>query len=214
MRYRKTEPENVRDMWFASMQSGGSPVLNYMRVCEGEPEIGAVYDEYDAVVTERHDAKNVVIKHVENVVADMHGNGSFSSTGKAVDIERMTFSEFRDSKYWDPYMKAMARRNFDSSFVDSWEVDDLEDCARISFDMPMEENVWWCSSPVCSGDIGHAEVFADNGGFVSLALDGEIAEGSIARFIEAVKTLEAMEQSGIAMEDGELRVDVRKGGEE
>lgn len=39
-------------------------------------------------------------------------------------------------------------------------------------------------------------------------------EGSIARFIEAVKTLEAMERSGIAMEDVDLRVDIRKGGEE
>lgn len=214
MRHRKTEPENARDMWFASIQLGRSPVLNYMRVCEGEPEIGAVYDEYDTVVSERHEEESVVVKHIENVVVETCENGSFSSAGKTVDIERMTFSEFRDSKYWDPYMKTMARCNFDSSFVDSWEVDDFEDYARISFDMPMEENVWWCSSPVCSGDIRHAEVFADNGGFVSLALDGEIAEGSIARFIEAVKTLEAMERSGIAMEDGELRVDIRKGGEE
>lgn len=201
----KTEPESVRDMWFAERQIG-TVMLNYEN--SGDPiKVGNASCEYDRITCDWERENKVTVKHVIETIGEMVTSTMYRPKNQVTSSVDMTFDEFKDSEYYIPYIKRTAGCNFDSSFVDSFRFNAfLEDgWAEIDYKFPVIKTEPFFSGD-CSGEIGYARVVVSDDGTVTLRLNSESIECDIERIIEAVKTLDDMEKRGVQIYGDELTV--------
>lgn len=152
----KKEPGSVRDMAWADRQRSGAVNVEFDKVAD-EPREGKLSDVAVRVIPDEH--KNVVRINRERSYFDhQSGNGWWSMRVEREPIAELSFEEFRDSEWWDSYIEKTKYQNFDSSWMDSFDVDADEDHAEINFECPELEKVWWCSSEIPSGRIAKCRV--------------------------------------------------------
>lgn len=203
----KKEPGSVRDMAWADRQRSGAVNVEFEKVAN-EPSEGKLSDVAVRVIPDEH--KNVVRINRERSYFDhQSGNGWWSMRVEREPIAELSFEEFKDSEWWDPYIEKTKYQNFDSSWMDSFKVDADEDFAAVTFDAPEYKSVWWCSSDIPTGETVRCEVDVSSDGTVLMRFDGESEESTISEFIEAVRRLRALEKAGISLDD-EGNVIVRK----
>lgn len=201
------EPKSVRDMAWADRQRSGSVIVELEKV-SNEPSEGKLSDVAVKVVPDEY--KNVVrIKRERSYFDHRSGNSWWSMRVEREPIAELSFEEFRDSEWWGPYIEKTKYQNFDSSWMDSFDVDSDEDHAEINFECPELEKVCWCSSEVPSGRIAKCRVYVGGDGILYLKFGKENEEASIVEFIEAVRRLREFEMAGVSLDD-EGNVIVRK----
>lgn len=203
----KKEPGSVRDMAWADRQRSGAVNVEFDKVAD-EPSEGKLSDVAVRVIPDEH--KNVVRINRERSYFDhQSGNGWWSMRVEREPIAELSFEEFKDSEWWDPYIEKTKYQNFDSSWMDSFNVDADEDHAEINFECPEFKKVWWCSSEVPSGRIAKCRVYVGSDGILYLKVENEGEEANIIEFIEAVRRLREFEMAGVSLDD-EGNVIVRK----
>lgn len=203
----KKEPGSVRDMAWADRQRSSAVNVEFDKVAD-EPSEGKLSDIAVRVIPDEH--KNVVRINRERSYFDhQSGNGWWSMRVEREPIAELSFEEFKDSEWWDPYIEKTKYQNFDSSWMDSFNVDADEDHAEINFECPELKKVWWCSSEVPSGRIAKCRVYVGSDGILYLKVENEDEEANIIEFIEAVRRLREFERSGVSLDD-EGNVIVRK----
>lgn len=203
----KSKPKSVRDMAWADRQRSGAVNVEFDKVAD-EPSEGKLSDVAVRVIPDEH--KNVVRINRERSYFDhQSGNGWWSMRVECEPIAELSFEEFRDSEWWDPYIEKTKCQNFDSSWMDSFNVDADEDYAEINFECPEFKKVWWCSSEVPSGRIAKCRVYVGSDGILYLKVENEGEEANIIEFIEAVRRLREFEMAGVSLDD-EGNVIVRK----
>lgn len=135
--------------------------------------------------------------------------GGWSLKGEHETLARLSLEEFMASEWWEPYIEKTKYQNFDSSWMDSFNVDADEDHAEINFECPEFKKVWWCSSEVPSGRIAKCRVYVGSDGILYLKVKNEGEEANIIEFIEAFRRLRELERAGVSLDD-EGNVIVRK----
>lgn len=204
----KKEPGSVRDMAWAAQQQAGNAITVEYRNAGNEPSEGALsHTEVNVTAWEYKDEIEVcrsTYRYKESLKT-----GGWSLEGEHETLARLSFEEFMASEWWEPYLAKTRRLNFDSSWMDSFDVDSDEDHAEINFECPELEKVWWCSSEVSSGRIAKCRVYVGGDGILYLKFGKENEEASIIEFIEAVRRLREFERAGISLDD-EGNVIVRK----
>lgn len=195
----KSKPESVRDMAWADRQRSGAVNVEFDKVAD-EPSEGKLSDVAVRVIPNEH--KNVVRINRERSYFDhQSGNGWWSMRVEREPIAELSFEEFKDSEWWGPYIEKTKYQNFDSSWMDSFNVDADEDHAEINFECPEFKKVWWCSSEVPSGRIAKCRVYVGSDGILYLKVENEGEEASIVEFIEAVRRLREFEMAGVSLDD-------------
>lgn len=203
----KKEPRSVRDMAWADRQRSNAVNVEFEKVAD-EPSEGKLSDVAVRVIPDER--KNVVRINRERSYFDhQSGNGWWSMRVEFEPIAELSFEEFRNSEWWEPYIEKTKYQNFDSSWMDSFDVDADEDHAEINFECPEFKKVWWCSSEVPSGRIAKCRVYVGSDGILYLKVENEGEEANIIEFIEAVRRLREFERAGVSLDD-EGNVIVRK----
>lgn len=203
----KKEPGSVRDMAWADRQRSGSVNVEFEKVAD-VPSEGKLSGVAVRVVPD--ELKNVVrIERERSYFDHRSGNSWWSMRVEREPIAELSFEDFRDSEWWGPYIEKTKYQNFDSSWMDSFDVDSDEDHAEINFECPELEKVWWCSSEVPSGRIAKCRVYVGGDGILYLKFGKEDEEASIIEFIDAVRRLREFERAGVSIDD-EGNVIVRK----
>lgn len=201
------EPKSVRDMAWADRQRSDAVSVEFEKVSD-VPSEGKLSGVAVKVVPDEY--KNVVrIERERSYFGHRSGNSWWSMRVEREPIAELSFEEFRDSEWWGPYIEKTKYQNFDSSWMDSFDVDSDEDHAEINFECPELEKVWWCSSEVPSGRIAKCRVYVGGDGILYLKFGKEDEEASIVEFIDAVKRLREFERAGVSLDD-EGDVIVRK----
>lgn len=204
----KRGPESVRDMAWAAQQQASNAVTVEWHNAGNEPSEGALSNTEVNVTAWEYKDEIEVCRSTYRYKEPLK-TGGWSLEGEHETLARLSFDEFKASEWWEPYLAKTRRLNFDSSWMDSFEVDADEDFAAVTFDAPEYESVWWCSSDVPTGDTVRCEVGVSNDGTVIMLFDGESEESTIAEFIGAVRRLRAFEEAGVSLDD-EGNIIVRK----
>lgn len=203
----KKEPGSVRDMAWADRQRSNAVNVEFEKVTN-EPSEGKLSDVAVRVIPDEQ--KNVVRINRERSYFDHRSvNNLWSMRVEREPIAELSFEEFRNSEWWEPYIEKTKYQNFDSSWMDSFDVDADEDHAEINFECPEFKKVWWCSSEVPSGRIAKCRVYVGSDGILYLKVEKEDEEANIIEFIEAVRRLREFEKAGVSLDD-EGNVIVRK----
>lgn len=204
----KSKPESVRDMAWAARQQAGNAITIECRDAMNDPSVGALsHTEVNVTAWEYKD--EIEVRRSTYRYKEPLKTGGWSLEGEHETLARLGFEEFTASEWWEPYLAKTRRLNFDSSWMDSFKVDTDEDHAKIDFECPELEKVWWCSSEVPSGRIAKCRVYVGGDGILYLKFGKEDEEASIIEFIEAVRRLREFEMAGVSLDD-EGNVIVRK----
>lgn len=196
----KREPESVRDMAWAAQQQAGSAITVEYRNADNEPSEGSLRrTEVNVTAWEYKD--EIEISRSTYRYKEPLKTGGWSLEGEYKTLARLSFDEFMASKWWEPYLAKTRRLNFDSSWMDSFEVDADEDFAAVTFDVPEYKSVWWCSSDVPTGETARFEVDVSSDGTVLMRFGGESEESTVAEFIEAMRRLREFEEAGVSLDD-------------
>lgn len=204
----KREPESVRDMAWAAQQQAGNAVTVEWHDAGNVPSEGALSNTEVNVTAWEYKDEIEVFRSTYRYKEPLE-TGGWSLEGEHETLANLSFDEFMASEWWEPYLAKTRRLNFDSSWMDSFEVDADEDFAAVTFDAPEYKSVWWCSGDVPTGETVRCEVDVSSDGTVLMWFDGESEESTISEFIEAVKRLRALEEAGVSLDD-EGNVIVRK----
>lgn len=212
---RKTEPESARDMWWAQQQMAGDVRVEYERQ-EGEPEEGALHSVVVSVGP--HDTRDEVEVTKERWYYDRRKEGS-SGWPLRCDTEwsrKMTFGEFRASGWWETYLEKTKNLEFDSSWMDSFQVDCQEKYVVVTFDVPCYQRVWWCSSEIPTGDTTPYSVYVCDDGTMGVTRGNEpTVERTVDEILEAIKLADSMEEHGVSIsEDGTITIGGGRDGKE
>lgn len=204
---RKTEPESARDMWWAQEQTAGNVKVLY-EDAKNTPQEGALSSTEVSVRPSKYDDVIEVRKELW-----YYGHKDEGSRGWPVHPEiewsrEMTFEEFRVSEWWGPYLERTRSLNFDSSWMDSFQVDCREGYVEAAFDRPDYERVWWCSSEVPTGGTTPYSVYVCDDGIMGVSRGDEpTVERSVDEFLDAVKFAERAHELGVSIsEDGTITI--------
>lgn len=206
---RKTEPESSRDMWWAQQQASGSIKVSY-EATKNIPEEGALSSTEVSVHPSRYDDVVEVRKELW-----YYGRKDEEAWGWPMRVEvewsrKMSFEEFRVSEWWEPYLESTMSLNFDSSWMDSLQVDHdpVDGYAEISLRLPVEKRVWWCSSKVPTGSTVEYFVYVDEDGAMAITRGKEpIVERTMDEFLEAVRFADRARELGVSIsEDGTITI--------
>lgn len=200
---RKNVPESARDMWWAQQQSAGIVKAVY-EDAKNTPEEGALSSREVSVQPSKY--RDVIEVRKEAWYYDRRDEGSWGWPLR-LDVEckvEMTFEEFRSSEWWEPYLEHTKSINFDSSWMDSFQVDCQDGYAEIMFDRPDYKSVWWCSSKVPTGGTIQYSVHVCEDGMVGITRgEDPTVERSVDEILSAVRFAERAQELGISIsEDG------------
>ena len=204
----KSKPESVRDMAWAAQQQASNAITIEYRNAMNDPSVGAL-SHMEVNVTAWEYKDEIEVSRSTYHYKEPLKTGGWSLEGEHETLARLSLEEFMASEWWGPYLAKTRRLNFDSSWMDSFKVDADEDFAAVTFDAPEYQSVWWCSSDVPTGETVRCEVDVSSDGTVLMRFDGESEESTVSEFIEAMRRLRALEESGVSLDD-EGNVIVRK----
>lgn len=202
------EPKSVRDMAWAARQQASNAVTVEWHDAGNEPSEGALSNTEVNVTAWEYKDEIEVCRSTHRYKEPLK-TGGWSLESEHETLARLSFEEFMASEWWEPYLAKTRRLSFDSSWMDSFDVDSDEDHAEINFECPELEKVWWCSSEVPSGRIAKCRVYVGGDGILYLKFGKEDEEAGIIEFIEAVRRLREFERAGVSIDD-EGNVIVRK----
>lgn len=204
---RKTEPESARDMWWAQQQAPGSIGISY-EATKSTPEEGALSHTEVSVHPSRYDDAIEVRKDLW-----YYGFKDEEARGWPMRVEvewshRMSFEEFRVSEWWGPYLEHTVGLNFDSSWMDSFQVDCQEGRVEARFDKPDYRKVWWCSGEVPTGGTTPYSAYVCDDGIVGIERGEEpTVERAVDEFLEAVRFADLAHELGVSIsEDGTVTI--------
>lgn len=197
----KHVPDSARDMWWAQQQAAGHAKVMY-EDSKNTPEEGALSSTEVSVRPCRNHDLIEVRKEL-----DYYGHKDENSWGWPIHAEvewsrEMTFNEFRASEWWDTYLERSKNLNFDSSWMDSFNVDCDDSCAEVMFDKPDYKKVWWCSRDVPTGYTTSYSVLVCNDGTVSITRGNDkTVERTVDEFLDAVEFFERASKLGVSIDD-------------
>lgn len=117
----KKFPENARDMWWAQEQASGTVKVLY-EDAKNTSEEGALSSTEVSVIPSRNDDVIEVVKKLWYYAHKDEGTWGWPLRSEVEWSHNMTFDEFRDSEWWELYLKNTTGFNFDSSWMDSFSV--------------------------------------------------------------------------------------------
>lgn len=193
------EPASVRDMKWAASQMAGSSVIIEHHYDGNRPSEGALsHTEVGVRASVSEDM--VEVRRSTYRYKEPLGMG-WSLEGEHETLARLTFDEFRASEWWEPYLAKTRRLSFDSSWMDSFEVETDEGYVEVTFGLPERERVWWCSGDVPNGRVQRCRACVGSDGVLYLEVGKEGEEAGISEFVEAVRRLRALEEAGVSLDD-------------
>lgn len=210
---RKTEPESVRDMWWAQEQIAGNVKVAY-KSSNNEPEKGALRSTEVSVRPSKYEDVIEVRKEAWYYGCNDDGKGGWPLRIEVEWSQEMSFEQFRASEWWEPYLERTKYKNFDSSWMDSFQVehDPVNEYAEVSMRLPSKERVWWCSSEVPTGSTVEYFVYVCGDGTMGITRGNEpTVERSIDEILAAVRFAELMEQFGVSISEDGSRIVIEKG---
>lgn len=195
----KHEPESVRDMEWAEKQISSFSIDIDYKNAGNCPSEGALADTCTEIYADRYN--NVVKIRRKREYYDKRLDIGWSIRTEREQLAVLSFEEFKYSEWWGPYLKKMKNVNFDSSWMDSFEVDAEKNYAEITFEVPEREKVWWCSSEVPTGHtVGcTVSIYSDGSLYLQYGMEKEDAE--VSEFIQAMKKLREFERAGVSLDD-------------
>lgn len=200
---RKEFPESARDMWWAQEQTAGNVKAVYENA-ENEPEEGALSSIDVSVRPSRYDDVIEIRKEAWYFGRRDEGRSGWPLRMEVEWSRKMTFEEFRASEWWGPYLERTRSLNFDSSWMDSFQVDNdpVDGYVDVSMRLPEEKRVWWCSSEVPTGDSVEYFVYVCKDGTVGMTRGKEkTIEMSIDEFLDAARFAERAHELGVSISD-------------
>lgn len=204
---RKTEPESARDMWWAQEQAVGDVKVAY-EDADNVPKEGSLSSTEVSVSLSGYDDAIEVRKELH-----YYGRKDEGAWGWPLRVEvewsrKMSFEEFRASEWWEPYLEHTSNLNFDSSWMDSFQVDCQEGYVEARFDKPDHKKVWWCSGEVPTGGATPYSVYVCDDGAMGITRGKEPAvERDVDEFMEAVRFADRARELGVSIaEDGTITI--------
>lgn len=207
---RKTEPTCVRDMrWINRQKAENSTCVQYEK--GEEPSKGALCNtEIDVMPMSEYSGDKVKIERVKYYYDKPGQLGGWQLRGEFETLETLTFEEFRNSEWWEEYLRKVSTYNCDSSWMDETSTDVDEDGCVVQFKIPEYKSVWWCSSDVPSGKILPCEVCVSYDGTVCVTVGNESVEFEASEVVEKLRKLEALERAGVSLnDDGNIVIQVK-----
>lgn len=157
----------------------------------------------------------VTVQVYREVVRDLRGGTYYPLRDVLWERTYQGFEEFRRSPFWDLTMEAWKHRRtrWDTRLMDEHEAVDNGD-SRWVWGHYYKHETDWLGNDRLSGEIGSLNVYVDDGGSVSVEIDGERSfDGPIqdlARVLrehgEMTEKLRRLKEHGVDLDEGTLSI--------
>jgi hypothetical protein len=208
----KREPENCADLKRMMETSGGwfdgTIIYKNLRK-DGEPyETGQKVSESIHV---RVVAGCVDVFCCEGIVGEVKGPSRCSIETRELWRKHMSFVEFRESEWWNPAMEKFAGGDCDASEIYARNMPDgmLEEWAGIEAHVEKHYRDWLGNSKMARG-YHDVKIYLEVSGELEIKLGKRSLCMEVEEIFDLVDKAREFEAAGIKIEDGELRVKVKR----
>lgn len=198
-----TEPQTIRDVWYM-IETSSCYHLYYKNLCSfKDMEVGCHTDRYTNVEIGYNFEEIRVVTYESQCVSLDRDRRSYSTQSLLIESETFhTIEEFKNSAYWEDFLKRFKSGEPDSSWFDDVEIDHDKDgviAIRCEVGLPRYDGL--NSHPIIANRHKPMFLSLDNRyGTISIEVDGKEYYFTVKELTDMVDTFRLLEDNHITVD--------------